>query len=72
MAEFVSICCVVNIGDASKVLKTAGKYGVKGGTISIGRGTVNSRFLDFLKINEIRKEIITMIVETELDRKSVV
>jgi len=66
MSEVHLICCVVNIGDSSKVLKVAKKYGVKDGTISIGRGTANSRFLEFLRINEIRKEIVMMTVEKEL------
>ena len=66
MAEFSVICCVVNMGDASKALKYAKKYGIKGGTISIGRGVVNNRFINFLAINEDRKEIITMVVENEL------
>ena len=66
MAGFQLICCVVNMGDASKALKIAKKHGVKGGTITIGRGTIQSRLLDFLGINEMRKEIITMIVEDEL------
>ena len=60
------ICCVVNMGDASKALKCARKHGVKGGTISIGRGTIQSRLLDILGINEVRKEIISMVVEEEL------
>jgi len=66
MAGFCLICCVVNIGDASKTLKNAKKYGVKGGTISVGVGTVQNRLLDFLCLNEVRKEIVTMIVEEEL------
>ena len=66
MAEFCLICCVVNIGEASKALKIAKKLGVKGGTISIGRGTVQSRLLDILGINEVRKEVVSMIVEDEL------
>ncbi|MCL2083758.1 MAG: P-II family nitrogen regulator [Oscillospiraceae bacterium] len=66
MAGFSLICCVVTIGDASKTLKFAKKYGVKGGTISIGRGTVNSRLLEFLGLNEVRKEIVTMVIESEL------
>ena len=66
MSEFRLICCVVDMGDASKVLKAARKYGVKESTISIGRGTLNSRVLTFLKINEVRKEIVSMVVETEL------
>ena len=66
MAGFKVISCVVNFGDASKVLKISKKYGVKEGIISIGRGTVHSRVLEFFRINEIRKEIVTMIVENEL------
>ncbi|MCL1891016.1 MAG: P-II family nitrogen regulator [Coriobacteriia bacterium] len=64
--NFSLICCVVNRGDASKTLKVAKKYGVKGGTISIGRGTANNRILDFLGLSEIRKEVVSMIVEREL------
>jgi len=71
MKGFYSICCVVDIGSASKILKVAQKYGVTGGTISIGRGTVNNRFLAFLKINEIRKEIVTMVVEAELAAEAI-
>ena len=66
MSEFCMIRCVVNMGDASKALKIAKKHGVKGGTITIGRGTVQSRLLDILGLNEIRKEIVSMIVEDEL------
>jgi len=54
------------MGEASKAMKYAKKYGIKGGTISIGRGTVHNRVLEFLGLNEVRKEIITMIVEDEL------
>ncbi|MCL2105756.1 MAG: P-II family nitrogen regulator [Oscillospiraceae bacterium] len=66
MAGFSFICCVVNSGSADKVMECAKKYGVKGGTISIGRGTVHSRLLELLGLNEVRKEVITMIVENEL------
>ena len=65
MSGFDIICCVVNFGESSKVAKFARKYGIKYGTVSIGRGTVRSRILEFLKINEIRKEIVIMIAETE-------
>ena len=58
--------CVVNMGDASKVIKCARKYGVKGATVTLGMGTIHSRLLDFLGINEVRKEIVSMIVEEEL------
>lgn len=66
MIPFRLICCIVNMGEGSNVLRLARKYGVKGGTISIGRGTVHSGLLEFLKINEVRREIVTMIVAQEL------
>ena len=58
------ICCVVNNGDASKIMKVARKYGVQGMSVSIGRGTINNRFLEFLQLNESRKEYVRMIVES--------
>ena len=66
MAGFCLICCVVNMGDADRVLKAAKKYGIKGATTSIGRGTISNRLMNFLAINEERKEIISMVVESEL------
>lgn len=71
MTGFTLICCVVNIGDASKTLHVAKKYGIKGGTITIGKGTIHSRLLDFLHINEIRKEIVTMLIENELAAQAI-
>ena len=71
MAGFDLICCVVKMGDASKTIKCAKKYGVKGGTINIGRGTVGSHFLGMLGITEVRKEIVTMIVEDELASEAI-
>ena len=65
MAKLDLICCVVNMGDASKIFKIANKHGIQGGTISIAHGTVHSRFLEFLKLNEIRKEFVSLIVDKE-------
>ena len=64
--SFSLICCVVNMGDSSKVLKAAKKYGVRGAVISIGRGTVKNRLLELFAINEVRKEVLTLIVERSL------
>ena len=71
MAEYRLICCVVNMGDASKVLKAARRHGVKEGVISIGKGTMNNRILTFLKINEVRKEIVSMVVDAELATEAI-
>ncbi|MCL1797756.1 MAG: P-II family nitrogen regulator [Eggerthellaceae bacterium] len=66
MAGFSLICCIANDNDGSKVLKIAHKYGVKGGTISLGKGTGSNHLLDLLGLDETHKEIVTMIVENEL------
>ena len=60
------LCCVVNMGAASRVVKAAKKQGVQGATISIGRGTVCNRLLEFLRLDEERKEIVFMVVESQL------
>jgi len=65
------ICCIVNAGRASKILEFAKKYGVKGGTISIGRGTIHHRLLKLLALDEVRKEIVTMVVERELASQAI-
>jgi len=59
------------MGDASKVLKVARRHGVKEGIITIGKGTVNNRFLTFLKLNEVRKEIVSMVVDATLATEAI-
>ena len=71
MAEFRLICCVVNMGDASRVLSVAKKHGVKEFVTSIGRGTLNNRLLKFFKIYDVRKEIVSMVVPTELASEAI-
>ena len=66
MAGFDLICCVVDMGNASKVVKYAKKYGAKGGSVTLGKGTVHNRILDFLGITEERKEIVTMITDGDI------
>jgi len=60
------ICVIVNCGHGSKVLKTARHYGVNGGTIFLGRGTVHSRLLEFLSLYDVRKEIVLMAAESSV------
>ena len=66
MSCFELICCVVRYGDATKTINIARKYGIKGGSVHLGRGTVSNHLLEVLGITEIRKEFITMIIEKEL------
>lgn len=71
MSGIELICCIVNKGDASKIMKYAKKYGVKGANVSIGRGTIQNRILEFLQINEKRKEFVSMLVESSLASETI-
>jgi nitrogen regulatory protein PII len=62
---------VVNFGEAAKTLKIAKKYGAKSSTVSIGRGAVHSRLLEFLGIYDVRKEIVNIIIEDTLSAGAV-
>ncbi len=60
------VCVIVNFGSGSGVLKIAKQNGVPGGTIMLGRGTVNNRLLELLDLSDIRKEIVLMIADEAL------
>ena len=66
MAGYSLISCVVNIEEGSKALRIAHKYGALGGTISVGRSMGTSHVLDVLGLDEVRQEIVTMVVESGL------
>ncbi len=65
MLDFVMLFCVVNHSYGSKVLRYAKANQVKGGTIFYGYGTVKNKILDFLDLNDVKKEIVIMIAERE-------
>jgi len=60
MVNLQLMCIIVNAGMGSKVMKTAKKHGVSGGTVLVGKGTVKNKFLEKLAINNIKKEVILM------------
>ncbi|HEY8423958.1 MAG TPA: P-II family nitrogen regulator [Clostridia bacterium] len=60
MPKFELIYIIVNHGMGSKVLKKAKEYGMRGGTVFLGRGTVKNAFLEFFSLYDARKEIIIM------------
>lgn len=61
--ELELLLVIVKDGLGSKILKSAKHYGVPGGTIFLGKGTTKNRFLEFLDLCDIRKEIVLMIAE---------
>ncbi|WP_334196055.1 P-II family nitrogen regulator [Muricomes intestini] len=60
------ICMIVNYDWGSRVIKSAKRCGVSGGTVTLGRGAAGSGLLDFLGLAEVRKEIVYMAAEREV------
>lgn len=60
-------CVIVDFGIGNKILKTSKKLGATGGTFFLGKGTVKDNLLDLLGINEVRKEILIMIIDENLE-----
>lgn len=52
------IYVIANYGMGSKILRKAKEYGIPGGTIFHGRGTVNNSLLNFLSLYDQRKEVV--------------
>ncbi|RRD96134.1 P-II family nitrogen regulator [Clostridiales bacterium COT073_COT-073] len=59
-AAFELIYAVVSYGMGSKLMQKAKKYGIRGGTILPGRGTVQNRILNFFSLYDERKEIVML------------
>jgi len=58
--ELELLCVIVNYGLGSKIVKHAKDYGIKAGTILLGKGTIKNTLLEFLDLAESRKEIVLM------------
>ncbi|WP_440896543.1 P-II family nitrogen regulator [Amphibacillus sp. Q70] len=57
---FQLIYIIANYGMGSKILRRAKKCGIPGGTIFLGRGTVDNSLLNFLSLYDERKEIVLL------------
>lgn len=56
---------IADFGKGAKILKEAKKLGATGGTVCLGKGTVENHLLDILGLNEVRKEILLILIEEE-------
>lgn len=68
--EYELVCCIVNNGQGSKVLKIAKNHGVRGGTVFMGSGTVRSKVLAFLDLDDIKKELVFMAAPGDVAREA--
>ena len=60
-----AIFAIVDRGKATDLLRRAQQVGARRGTIYLGEGTLPSRLLDFLGINQTQKEVLLIAVPTE-------
>lgn len=60
---------IVDFGQANKMLKESKKLGVSGGTFFLGKGTVASHLLNVLGVSQIRKEILIMVIDKNLENR---
>ncbi|NLJ91053.1 MAG: P-II family nitrogen regulator [Clostridiales bacterium] len=60
LANFELIYIIVNSGMGSKILHKSRDLGIPGGTICLGKGTVNNSILNFLSLYDERKEIVLL------------
>ena len=58
---FELICSIVDCGMGSRVLRVLKRHGVTGGTILVGKGTVNNKILTLLSIADSKKEIVLAV-----------
>lgn len=64
--QLVLFFVIVNFGLGSKVMKIAKQNGITGGTIFLGKGTINNHLLEILDLSDVRKEIVMIIAEKTL------
>ena len=63
MTGFSLLTILVPHGHARKIVHEGRKLGFHGATILLAQGTVKSKLLDFLGINQTEKEVILTIGE---------
>lgn len=65
--QYILFFVIVNSGMGSKVLRVAEKVGVSGGTIFLGKGTVENQVLEFLGLDQTKKEIVMIVTQETLE-----
>ena len=66
------LCVIVKLGLGSKVVHKAKENGISGGTVLLGKGTVNNKILEFLGLADVRKEVVLMISKKSIMEKALI
>ena len=59
------ICIIINFGLGSKLVKTAKRCGIKGGTILLAKGTTSNRILNYMGLSDVKKEVVIFVCDKE-------
>ena len=57
------ICVIANYGQGSKLVKSARHHGISGGTVMLGKGTIDNQILSYIGLSEMKKELVYMAAE---------
>ncbi len=64
--SIIMIYAIVNRDAGSKVLYIAKSCGLTGGTVFLGRGTINNNLLKALALNDTKKDVVLLIAEESI------
>lgn len=69
--EMETLYIIVNANKASNIMNLAKKFGMRGSTTLLAKGTIKNKILDFLELNQSNKEMIFIIAEKDRLRRFV-
>lgn len=68
-AAYRLLTVIVNRGKGSKILRYVSKLGVTGASCLLGKGTVKSRPLELIEMDEVNKEVLLIIVRANREHE---
>lgn len=66
------LCVIVKSGLGSKVMHKAKQNGISGGTVLLGKGTVNNKILNFIGLADVSKEVVLMIANKKVMNEALI
>lgn len=65
------VCLIINESYTARILKKAQELGIPEATIFNAQGTVRSSLMHFLGLDEVRREVVLLITDTEKSKKAI-
>jgi len=71
MLQYELLIAIVAHGKGSKILKIARQNGIKGGTVILGRGTIKNPLLNWLDLDDDRREVVLMVSDCQISAQAI-